>query len=253
VFAKCRYGNGLHGRTPDVRPATSSRHTKAAALAVPPLPAQDSRPTTQYVGAVVGDYRDLFTATAAAAGTLTGLLFVALSVALRPEPGSATGVIHQVRVAAALLAFTNALAVSLFSLVPGTNVGYPAAALGATGIFFIAAGIRSIWSSHATRRQQLRQLELINLLLLIFGVELASGIIAIEGRGGSTPLELIGYTLVASLLVGIARAWELVGDRNTGIVASLAVLTGHTPAAPNRGEPGQSDDGHDDRDEQGQP
>jgi hypothetical protein len=204
-------------------------------------------PVSQYVGAVVvGDYRDLFTATAAAAGTLTGLLFVALSVATRPDPGSATGVIHQVRVAAALLAFTNALAVSLFSLVPSTNAGYPAAVLGVIGMFFTAAAIRSIWSSHATRLQQLRQLELISLLLLIFGVELVSGIIAIAHRGGDTPLELIGYALVTSLVVGIARAWELVGDRNTGIVTSLAVLTGRTPAALDGGETGQSGSGHDD-------
>lgn len=193
---------------------------------------------------MVGDYRDLFTATAAAAGTLIGLLFVALSVALRPDPGSATGVIHQVRVAAALLAFTNALVVSLFSLVPDTEAGYPAAVMGVIGIFFVAAAIRSIWSSHATRRQQLRQLELISLLLLIFGVELVSGIIAIAGRGGGTALDMIGYALVTSLIVGIARAWELVGDRNTGILASLAVLSGRTPAAL---QPG------DDRDDDVQP
>jgi hypothetical protein len=41
--------------------------------------------------------------------------------------------------------------------------------------------------------------------------------------------------LVASLLIGIARAWELVGARDTGLFASLAVLSG-------RGRPsGQSD------------
>ncbi len=41
---------------------------------------------------------------------------------------------------------------------------------------------------------------------------------------------MIGYALVTSLLVGIARAWELVGNRDTGIIASVAVLTGHAPA-----------------------
>jgi hypothetical protein len=29
--------------------------------------------------------------------------------------------------------------------------------------------------------------------------------------------------------MGIARAWELVGDRDTGIVASISVLLGRTP------------------------
>jgi hypothetical protein len=188
----------------------------------------------------VGDYRDLFAAIAGAGGALTGLLFVALSVSVRPEPGSAIGVIHQVRVAAALLAFSNALSVSLYSLVPGTNTGYPATVLGVIGILFTAAAIRSIFSSSASPRQKLRQLELISLLLLIFGVETLCGIIVIAGRGGDTALELIGYALVTSLIVGIARAWELVGDRNTGILASLAVLAGHASAVRQDDASGQA-------------
>jgi len=180
-----------------------------------------------YVGAVVvGSYRDLFAAIAGSAATLTGLLFVALSLAGRPDAVSAAAVIHQVRAAAALLAFTNSLAVALFSLVPGTNAGYPAVVLGVIGIFFTAAAVRSILSSSATRRGQLRQLELIALLLLIFGTELVTGIIAISRPASGSAVQAIGYALITSLIVGIARAWELIGERNTGILASLAVLTG---------------------------
>jgi hypothetical protein len=202
---------------------------------------------------VIGTYRDLFAATAGAAGTLTGLLFVALSVAVRPEPGSATRVIHQVRVAAALLAFSNTLAVSLFSLVPDTNAGYPAAVLGVTGIAFTAAAIRSIRSSRATASHQLQQLQLIMLLVLIFGTELVSGIIAIARPDDGTPVQVIGYALVASLLVGIGRAWELVGDRDTHLLASLAVLTGHAAPPVNPAEPRQAGSGHHDRDDEAQP
>ena len=39
----------------------------------------------------------------------------------------------------------------------------------------------------------------------------------------------MGYALVTSIIVGIARAWELVGERNAGVLTSLAVLTGHRP------------------------
>jgi len=52
------------------------------------------------------------------AGALAGLLFVALSVAPRRQPNLGPSIIRQIRAAAALLAFTNALAVSLFTLVP---------------------------------------------------------------------------------------------------------------------------------------
>jgi hypothetical protein len=176
---------------------------------------------------VVSTFRDFFAATAAAAGALTGLLFVALSVTGRRGMISGPAVFQQVRAAAALLAFTNALAVSLFALVPGTNAGYPAFVLGVVGILFSAAGLRSILSTGSTLRGQWRQYLLVTFLMLIFGTELVSGIVAITHAGSSAPLQVIGYALVTSLLVGIARAWELVGDRDTGILASLAVLTGH--------------------------
>ena len=152
---------------------------------------------------VFGTYRELFAAIAATAGALTGLLFVAISVAPRRGPVSGLPVIQQVRAAAALLAFINALAVSLFGLVPGTNVGYPAAVLGVIGILFTAAGMRSILASPATVHQQRRgQLGLIILLLLIFGVELACGVAVIVSPHSSEPVQLIGYALVSSLLVG---------------------------------------------------
>ena len=89
---------------------------------------------------VFGTYRDLFTAVAASAASLTGLLFVAISVAPRSSRADRRDVIRQVRAAASLLAFTNVLSVSLFGLVPGNNVGYPAIVLGIIGVLFTLAG-----------------------------------------------------------------------------------------------------------------
>jgi hypothetical protein len=178
---------------------------------------------------VPGLYRELFAAIAATAGSLTGLLFVALSVTPRQGPAASLAAIQQVRAAAALLSFTNAMVISLFSLVPGTNPGYPAVALGVVGTLFTAAGVRSILSSPATRRQKVRQLGLIVLLLLIFGTELVCGFILLADPGLTSALQVIAYALITSVIVGVARAWELVGDRDTGIMASIAVLAGHTP------------------------
>jgi hypothetical protein len=176
---------------------------------------------------VTGDYRDFFVALAGAAGALTGLLFVALSLTPRSSPTMATPLVRDVRASSALLAFTNALAVSLFGLVPDTNLGYPATAMGIVGLAFTAASLRSLLADLHTARARLRQLRLINLLVLIFGVELVGGILVIIGDHVITPKHLIGYALVASVLAGVARAWEIVSDHDTGLLASIATLVEH--------------------------
>jgi hypothetical protein len=186
------------------------------------------------VGPVLPEtYRDLFAAIAGGAGALTGLLFVAVSVSPMRGQRSPSHVIQQVRAAAALLAFTNSLAISLFSLVPGTNVGYPATALGVGGLMFTAAGMRSIFFSRSMLRQHWRrQVGLIALLLAIFGTELGNGITLLANPHATGAVQGISYAIVAALFVGVARAWELVGDRETGILTSIAVLTGHEPSPP---------------------
>jgi hypothetical protein len=221
---------------------------RAPTTATAPLPADTSGSKSlaavpRYVGAV-GPVTNgaFFAAVAETAGALTGLLFVALSVSARRDPAAGPPVIHEVRAAAALLAFSNALFVSLFSLVPGTNAGYPSIVLGISGILYTAAAIRSIRTSKSTPRQQARQLGLIGLLLLIFGTELVSGIVAVIFPDRPGPVEIIGYALVSSLIVGVARAWELVGTRDTGLLASLAVLTGRE-----RGLAGDAPEPHADR------
>jgi hypothetical protein len=183
-------------------------------------------------------YRELFTALATCAAGLTGLLFVAISVAPREGKPTQPAVIHHVRAASALVAFTNVLAVSLFGLVPGNTAGKGAIGFGAIGILFTAASVRSIVTSRdVSREQALRQAGLIVLLLAAFGAELGCGIGMTFNHTAVFGPELLGDVLIAMLLIGIARAWELVGDRDTGIVSSLAVLVGHSSAPDDSGDP----------------
>lgn len=173
---------------------------------------------------VTAAYRDLFAATAAAGGALTGLLFVAMSVTSQRAVFRGPPVIRQIRASAALLAFSNTLAISLYGLVPGTNIGYPALILAVIGIAFIAAAIRSIMASHASPKQVRNQTWLIMILLLICVTELAAGVVLLGNAASLTSVETIGYAVVTSLLVGIGRAWEFIGERDTGILASLGIL-----------------------------
>jgi hypothetical protein len=189
-------------------------------------------------------YREVFTIVATCAAGLTGLLFVAISVGPRESSAGRPAVIQQIRAASALLAFTNALAVSVFGLVPGNNAGYAAFVVGVIGILFTAASVRSIVTSpDVSAEQAWRQTGLIVLLFAAFGAELACGIGLSSNNTSVFGPGLLSNVLAALLLLGIARAWELVGNRDTGVLASLAVLAGrdHRPVEPV--DPGDHDAG----------
>jgi hypothetical protein len=69
-------------------------------------------------------------------------------------------------------------------------------------------------------------------LLVVFGFQIVSGVELIIDSDHSGALGTIAYVAVASLLIGIGRAWELVGEWDTGLVASLARLIGHHSQSP---------------------
>jgi hypothetical protein len=183
-------------------------------------------------------YREVLVAIATCAAGLTGLLFVAISVAPREGRTRQPHIIQQVRAASALVAFINALSVSLFGLVPGSSAGQAALALALIGILFTAASVRSVLASpDVTPKQRWRQAGLIATLLAAFGAELGCGIGLISNNTGTFGPGLLCDVLIAMLLIGIARAWELVGDRDTGILSSLAVIVGHSPTLYDPADP----------------
>ena len=175
---------------------------------------------------VIGDYRDLFVVIATAAATLIGLLFVAMSVS-KGRAQTHPQVIREFRAAAALLAFTNPFTVALFGLVPRTNIGYPAAIVGVVGLAFAAAGVRATISLPPELGHRRPQTILIVGLVVVFGLQIVSGIELIVSPHRTGDLATIGYVLVASLLIGIGRSWELVGEWDTGLFSSIGLLIGH--------------------------
>jgi modulator of FtsH protease len=185
---------------------------------------------------LTGAYRDLLTAVAGAGAALTGLLFVALSVTQSTRLAGYPAVIRDVRAASSIVAFTNVLTVSLFGLVPNNNTGYAAIVTAVIGILFTLAAIRSIVVSADTSWSHVRsQAGLIALLLAAFGFELGGGVQLVSHPASTGGAQTICNVLVGLLIIGIARAWELVGDRGTGILSSLAVLAGRdSPRAADR-------------------
>jgi hypothetical protein len=173
--------------------------------------------------------REFFTTIVQASAGLTGLLFVAMSVA-RQRVSPKMVVVQQVRAAAALFMFTSALSISLFALVRDNNVRYPALIVGVVGVSFSAAGARSILDSSQDRRELRHQLNLMVLMFLTFGSEVFCGILLIINSHDGAAMDYLQNVLAASLLVGIGRSWGLAGERDTGIVASIAVLMGKSKA-----------------------
>ncbi|HEX4016632.1 MAG TPA: hypothetical protein VHX15_07830 [Frankiaceae bacterium] len=169
-------------------------------------------------------YQDFFLAIAGATGALIGLLFVAVSVSAERATSPETRADYGSRAATALLLFTNVLVLSLAGLVPGVSLGWWAVVAGITVFVFGAATARLVISSGRRFWTQWRSIILVVGLLAIAVVEVHAGIDIVQNPGSRNGLETLDYLLIAEVAAGIARAWELVGLRDTGIIASLTTL-----------------------------
>jgi hypothetical protein len=167
--------------------------------------------------ATTASTHEFFAATAGVAGALIGLLFVAISVASDRVIGPEASEVHSIRAVAALTAFTNALTVSLFELAPGLDGGGAPISVAIIGLLFILGALIRLLPSKRSGQLKLSDLSFLIGLLVVFVLQLLAGI-GLERHGSSSAgLRTICVLVIVCFLLGITRAWELVGGPKTGL------------------------------------
>ena len=172
---------------------------------------------------------DFFMASAGAAGALVGLLFVAISVTTdRLTREGVDAQLHRIRAEAALTAFTNALTVSLFALVPGEKIGGTAVAVSIVGIGFVMASLLSLIRLRQWHWSLVRDGLFLIGLVAIFVIQLIQGAEVLVHPGDSGAVDTIAILVVVCFLVGVGRSWELIGGPSIGISQEVtALIRGH--------------------------
>jgi hypothetical protein len=166
---------------------------------------------------------DFFVASGSAAGALIGLLFVVISVT--SERLARAGAQHyRIRAAAAITAFTNALAVSLFALIPVHKIGPTATAVAVGGLLFVAAALLSLIRLRQVWQDTLRDALFLIGLAVTFVFQLIEGVDVIAHAGDSGAVDTIAILVVVCFLIGIASAWELIGGPSIGITQEVTEL-----------------------------
>jgi hypothetical protein len=172
-------------------------------------------------------FNTFFAASAGVAGALIGLLFVAISVA--PElPKGESRIQMDIRAGVAFSVLTDALVVSLFALIPGTQMGQVAVVVAGVGLA-TCLGLGVVLARTPAEGHRLRQVRMLVTQAAVFVLQLLVGLRVDSHPHNVSNIRSLAVLTVVFFVVGIGRAWQLIGARETGLLHVVGnVLRGGT-------------------------
>ncbi|MFJ1598564.1 hypothetical protein [Streptomyces sp. NPDC088261] len=185
---------------------------------------------------MVGEnYHDFFLGSASAVGALIGLLFVAISVTPKAVTGKSEHHKERLKAATAMSAFLDALVVSMVALMPGDNLGTGSSIMAVAGILSTAAlavtGLRA-GVLRDPARPLFRWALLISAFLALYTIQLVSALQINGTASDATHVKTHAILVIFMFIMGISRAWELVGGSSPRLIATFSRPGPAEPSGP---------------------
>jgi hypothetical protein len=181
---------------------------------------------------VPSSYHAYFGGCASVAGTLIGLLFVAISVSPHKDTGHRAPLSFHLQAGVSFTTLVNALIIALTALLPGTSLGLASVLLACTGISATTGmALLSLW--HWPGLRQLWDLAIIPILAVLYVLQLLNGISLLRNPADQGPVHAQAILIIVFFVIGTTRAWQMIGARNTHVLAlagELAQEHSETPA-----------------------
>jgi hypothetical protein len=168
-------------------------------------------------------FTNFFLASSGAAAALVGLLFVAISVAPEHIVQANAPIERQAMAASSFTALLNAFFISLAALIP-LNIGTVILLMSTIGLInssFLAWNLlkeRGRWLNVA------RRVFLILVSFIIYGFEFYNAIVIIREPDTVGNFYVLAGLLLGVYLIGLTRAWQLLGARRYGLGGWLSPL-----------------------------
>ncbi len=188
----------------------------------------------------VGDYTNFFLSSTTVAGALTGLLFVAVSLAPDRLLGERASQQQRSVAASAFTALLDAMWISLVGLRPGNGLPKASLVLGLLGAGSTLALMVRLHQARSRERLSRRWPFLMGFIVVLYSVQVVTAFTA----SSAAQAPSAAATLVMVLFgVGIARSWELLGLRAGGLGAELAAHARQVIRSGTDGRPAPDDVG----------